>query len=276
MLPAIASALIGAAGSALGTGAQMLYNSREAQKTRDYEERMSSTAYQRAVKDMQAAGLNVGLMYGNGANPASTPSGATATYSGNPVQDAINLSFAREQLRGLKLDNESKETNIEYQKLINQYYPSVTEKGLEEVASRIGVNLSTVPLNEAKTASEKVNAAISRIEMKHRDRILSAQRQLMNAQAKDSLSSADLKAVQALVSQVELEFMNTYHMKMGTSDALMTALAVGELLGIDMDKFGNQLGDILRHPGSHLIRNWQNNHRPRPYSPNPSHGGAGR
>lgn len=276
MLPAIASALIGAAGSALGTGAQMLYNSREAQKTRDFEEKMSSTAYQRSVKDMQAAGLNVGLMYGNGANPASTPSGATATYSGNPVQDAINLSFAREQLRGLKLDNESKETNIEYQKLINQYYPSVTEKGLEEVSSRIGVNLSTVPLNEAKTASEKVNAAISRIEMKHRDRILTAQRQLMDAQAKDSLSSADLKAVQALVSEVELEFMNMYHMKMGTSDSLMAALAVGELLGLDMDKFGDQLGSIFRHPGSHFLRNWQKRHPSRPYSPNPSHKGAGR
>lgn len=276
MLPAIASALIGAAGSALGTGAQMIYNSREAQKSREFEEKMSSTAYQRSVKDMQAAGLNVGLMYGNGASPASTPSGATASYSGNPVQDAINLSFAREQLRGLKLDNESKETNIEYQRLINQYYPSVTEKGLEEVASRVGVNLSTIPLNEAKAASEKVNAAISKIELKHRDRILAAQKQLMAAQTKDALSSSDLKTVQGLVTEIEREYMSTYHIKMGTSDALMTALAVGELLGIDMDKFGDQLGNIVLHPGSHLLREWQEKHPVHMSAPNKSSGGGGR
>lgn len=61
---------------------QRAYNSAEAQKTRDWQERMSNTAYQRAVEDLQAAGLNkwLAISGGNGAS-ASTPSGATASSS---------------------------------------------------------------------------------------------------------------------------------------------------------------------------------------------------
>lgn len=58
-------------------GAQRAFNSGEAQKARDFEERMSGSSYQRAVGDMQKANLNpiLALMKGG----ASTPGGSAAS-----------------------------------------------------------------------------------------------------------------------------------------------------------------------------------------------------
>lgn len=64
------------------------FNAGEAQKQRDWEEQMSSTAYQRSMADLEAAGLNPAQIYGTG-GAASTPSGSAA--HGSPIANSNPL-----------------------------------------------------------------------------------------------------------------------------------------------------------------------------------------
>lgn len=62
------------------------FNKSEAQLSREWQEYMSNTSYQRAVKDMIAAGLNPVLAAMN--SGASTPTGATASSAATTAHKA--------------------------------------------------------------------------------------------------------------------------------------------------------------------------------------------
>lgn len=66
------------------------FNAEQARLNREFQERMSNTAYQRAVKDLNKAGINPILAYTSG---ASTPTGSYASSAmGNAYTDTYNES----------------------------------------------------------------------------------------------------------------------------------------------------------------------------------------
>lgn len=104
----IDDALIGAAVTGLGsiftnitnksnTEETNRANAAEAQRNREFQERMSNTAYQRGMEDMKKAGLNPILAYQKGG--ASSPTGSMATAINPPPMEnsagaSINTALA--------------------------------------------------------------------------------------------------------------------------------------------------------------------------------------
>jgi len=85
---AIAGSAIGAIGSLFGQKSANKQNLQIAREQMSFQERMSNTAYQRAIADMRKAGLNPMLAFSQGG--ASSPAGSSAQMQ-NEYSDAANV-----------------------------------------------------------------------------------------------------------------------------------------------------------------------------------------
>jgi len=106
----VAGAVVAGAASYAGTAASNKASKEDSDANRAFQERMSSTAYQRTMADMRAAGLNPILAYKQGS--ASQPSGSTAkfldkskavtdTISG--VSSALAVKRQQQELKNMKI-----------------------------------------------------------------------------------------------------------------------------------------------------------------------------
>lgn len=185
---AVAPSIIGGIFGSQGQEEANSANRAMSQAQMDFQERMSSTSYQRAVKDMQAAGLNPMLAYSQGG--ASTPAGSTAVM-GN--KNAAAVSSGMSALQSANIVAQNKVLDAQAENIKADTVNKVTNNpAIESSARSAGVNATML-----EKQLEQYEIELSRAVSTYRQQRDNEQLTLMQRQAADQTFQERLAQIRA-------------------------------------------------------------------------------